>query len=159
MRKRTIAIISSVVGVVGGILGQKYFAEGSNSVAETEKFRSYYNMLNQWLCLKNEGKKIETYFKENGYNSIAIYGLGEMGTRLYEELKETSIKIKYVIDQSALSENLEIKVKGVHDELDDVDVIVVTPIFAFEEIEKALSEKVEFPIISLEEIIYELYVI
>ena len=55
------------------------------------KFKNYYNMLNKWLYLKQNGTSLDTYFKKNDYNSIAIYGMGEMGNRLYDELKQSSI--------------------------------------------------------------------
>ena len=41
------------------------------------------------------------------------------------------------------------------DELEPVDVIVVTAIYYFDEIEDMLSEKVDYPVISLEDILYE----
>ena len=42
------------------------------------------------------------------------------------------------------------------DFLEEVDVIVVTAIHYFDEIESMLGEKVDYPIISLEDIIYEI---
>ena len=42
------------------------------------------------------------------------------------------------------------------DQLTEVDAVVVTPIVFFNEIEKELSEKLDCPIISLEDILYEI---
>ena len=42
------------------------------------------------------------------------------------------------------------------DELEPVDVIVVTAIYYFDEIEDMLFEKVDYPVVSLEDILYEL---
>lgn len=161
MKKRTLTIVSAIAGMVGGFLGHKYLTKSKckcNNISDTEKFRAYYNMLNQWLYLKGKGRTLETYFIENGYKSIAIYGMGEMGTRLYEELKGSCVEIEYAVDKAAVSEDLEISVVDAQEELDDADAIVVTPIFAFDEIEQELCKKVSCPIISLEEIVYELYV-
>jgi len=41
------------------------------------------------------------------------------------------------------------------DSLEDVDVVIVTAITFFDEIETKLSEKLDCPIISLEDILYE----
>ena len=41
------------------------------------------------------------------------------------------------------------------DLLGDVDAIVVTAVTFFDEIEAALSEKIDSPVISLEDILYE----
>ena len=43
----------------------------------------------------------------------------------------------------------------VNEELEKVDVIVVTAITFFESIENELSSKVEYPIVSLEDVLYE----
>ena len=49
-----------------------------------------------------------------------------------------------------------IKIVARSEELEDVDVIVVTAIAYFGEVDQMLSEKVECPIISFEDVIYEL---
>ena len=112
-------------------------------------------MLNQWLALKQEGKSLETYFLENGYKTIAIYGMGEMGNRLYDELKGTSIKVKYAVDQNVNGTYSDIKVVDKDEEFEDVDVMVVTAVFAYCEIEEEVGSKVSFPIISLEDVVFE----
>ena len=159
MKKGTITVISTIAGILGGVLGHKYLIGNKrNSVSEAEKFKLYYHMLNQWLYLKENGKTLKSYFIENAYKSIAIYGMGEIGTHLYKELKGTGIEIKYVVDKTAVPENPEINIINTLENLEDADVIVVTPIFAFDEIEKELRQKVTLPIIYLEEINYEIYV-
>ena len=113
-------------------------------------------MLNQWLLLKQEGKSLEKYFAENGYKTIAIYGMGEMGNRLYDELKNSSVvEIKYAIDKNAAGTYSELEVFDPDDEMTEVDAVIVTAIFAFDEIEDELSEKIQCPIISLEDVVYE----
>jgi len=121
-----------------------------------DKFKLYYNLLNQWLMIKQEGKNLEQFFLDKNYHSIAIYGMGEMGNRLYEELKGTSIEVKYAIDKNAGKTYSELEVVELEDDLKKVDVIVVSAVFAFDEIEVELSEKMDCPIISLEDVVYEL---
>jgi phosphoglycerate dehydrogenase-like enzyme len=112
-------------------------------------------MLNQWLSLKQQGKSLEQYFIDNGYKSIAIYGVGEMGARLCEELKGTSIEVKYGIDKNASSTYSELEVKDAAEYVyEKVDVIVVTAIFAFDEIYGVMESKVDCPILSLEDIVF-----
>ena len=54
-----------------------------------DKLSLYYQMLNMWLEMKQKGKSIVTYLKQKGINRIAIYGMKELGERLYEEVKNT----------------------------------------------------------------------
>lgn len=76
------------------------------------------------------------------------------GERLVEELGASDITVDYVIDQNVSSNDC--KTYKMNEELPCVDAIIVTAITYFDEIESALSEKVDCPIISLEDIIYEL---
>lgn len=158
MNKGTVAVLSAIVGAAAGAAGANYL--GQKTIAQktekVDKFKGYYNMLNQWLMLKQEGKSLEKYFTDNGYKTIAIYGMGEMGNRLYDELKSsTEVEIKYAVDQNAASTYAEIDVVDKDEDYEDVDVMVVTATFAFDEISEELSEKVEFPVVSLEDVVYE----
>lgn len=158
MKKGGVAVLSTLVGAVAGAVGTNYLAEKKveQKAAKVDKFKSYYNMLNQWLSLKQEGKSLEKYFVDNGYKTIAIYGMGEMGNRLYDELKDSKeVTIKYAVDQNADSTYSELDVIDKDEEYEEADVIIVTAIFAFDEIEEELSEKVDFPIVSLEDVVYE----
>ena len=73
-----------------------------------------------------------------------------------EELKDTDIHVAYGIDKGAESIYAEIDIVSPDDNLQEVDVIVVTAITFFEDIEEKLSKKVNCPIVSLEDILYEL---
>lgn len=155
------ALLTGLVGVVGAIMGgsvmrllaNKSFDKLSGKV---DKFKGYYNILNQWIMLKQEGKTLEQYFIDNGYKTIAIYGMGEMGNRLYEELKDSNIEVKYAVDQNSKGTYSGLNVICPDDEYEAADVIVVTAIFAFDEIRKNLQEKVHFPIVSLDDVVYDI---
>ena len=84
--------------------------------------------------------------------------MGELGTRLYEELKDSNIVIKYVADKSSSINMPDVNIIDVKDMTDDVDVIVVTPIFAMDDIRIMLEKRLNCPIISLEDIVYEISV-
>lgn len=157
MKKGGIAILSTLIGAAAGAAAVgKVQGKTINQKAEkVDKFKGYYNMLNQWLVLKQEGKSLEKYFTDNGFKTIAIYGMGEMGNRLYDELKGTSVTVKYAVDKNAASTYSELDVIDPNDDYEEVDAIIVSAIFAFDEIEEMLSDKVDFPIVSLEDVVYE----
>lgn len=155
--KKGMAILTAIIGMGVGASASGYVVgkEVKKKNFKADKFKTYYNMLNQWLALKQENKNLAQYFKDNKYNSIAIYGMGEMGTRLLEELKSSDIEVTCAIDQNASNTFSEIKVLNSDDEIPEVDAIIVTAVFAFEEIEKELSKQTDCPIISLEDVVYE----
>lgn len=157
MKKSCLAVLTMVAGAVTGAAGVGTYQGKIIKIKQkkVDKFKAYYNLLNQWLILKQDGKNLEQYFIDNQYETIAIYGMGEMGNRLYDELKNTSVKIEYAIDKEAGSTYSEIEVLEIEDNLPKVDAVIVTAVFAYEEVEKLLSEKIDCNIISLEEVVYE----
>lgn len=62
----------------------------------------------------------------------------------------------YGIDRNADRIFSEVEIVNVEDTLQPVDAVVVTAIYNFDEIEEKLSELMDCPIISLEDIIYEI---
>lgn len=78
-----------------------------------------------------------------------------VGETLVDELKNSNITVLYGIDQKADSIYADVDIVFIEDELQEVDAIVVTAITFFDEIEEKLSGKVDCPIISLDDILYE----
>ena len=157
MKKGIISALSTIVGAAVGA-----GAVGSIREKEVHKWRNYsdkhlalYKMMCQWVTVKQEGKKLEDYFEKNGYKRIAIYGMSFAGDTLIDELRNSDVQVAYGIDKNASSIYAEIDVVTMEDDLDDVDAVVVTAITFFDEIAEALSEKMDCPIISLEDVLYE----
>lgn len=112
-------------------------------------------LMDQWVKVKQEGKKIEAYFIKNNYKRIAIYGMGSVGLRLVKELKDTEIEIAYGIDQNSANIYSDIKLVTMGEELSDVDAVIVTVAGGFDAISDKLSERMKCPIVAIEDIINE----
>lgn len=156
MKKNILGIVSGVVGAVVGFGAGTFLvkAKKDDDNSKEEKFRNYYNLLNTWLTIKNKNRGLEEYFESNNYKKIGIYGMGELGNRLYEELKDSSVEIVYATDKYANNTFSEIEVIEIEKITNDVDVIVVTAVFAMEFITEELKKYVDVPIISLEDVVY-----
>lgn len=161
MKKGTISVLSALTGaLVGAVAGAgavaKATGESDSKTKElAEKHLELFLMMNQWVKVKQEGKNLASYFEKKGYKKIAIYGMSYAGETLLEELKESDIEVAYGIDRKADGIYADIDIVSVDDNLEDVDAIVVTAITFFDEIEDKLSQKISCPIISLEDILYE----
>lgn len=140
------------VGVTGKIMGDKVNLWHQYS----DKHLALYKMMVQWVRVKQEGKSLSSYLMEKEYNKIAIYGMSFAGEALIDELKGSGIEIAYAIDKNADNLYSEVEIITMDDFLEEVDAIIVTAITFFEEIEEKLNEKVSCPIISLEDILYEI---
>lgn len=152
-------LLSFIAGsvITGGIIQKKSCKDLSDTRKKVEKYRNYYEMLGQWISLKNRGVKIEKYFMDNDIHNIAIYGMGNVGVHLYNELKDSKVKVDYCIDQGARMLSTEgYDIKELSDILPKVDAIVVTACFDYENIEGNLKQYVDYPVLALDEILFSL---
>lgn len=162
MKKVICSIVSALTGgFVGAGLGalktgQIMAREIVQKNAESDKFYALFMLMNQWVKVKQEGKKVSEYFEKRGYRNIAIYGMSDVGETLLSELKGTNTKVMYGIDKNATSLYSDIEIVSPVENLEQVDVIVVTAITFFDEIREELRRKVNCDIISLKDVIYEI---
>ncbi len=77
-----------------GAIYRIYQKKLSSSTKRAEKFKGYYEMLGQWITLKNSQVSIEDYFLNHDIHTIAVYGMGNMGIYLCQELKDSQIEVK-----------------------------------------------------------------
>lgn len=162
MKKGFGKVILNVLGVgMGAVAGGAVVRHASGKKMDVmqeggAKLHRLYMCFDQWLRLRQEGKNLAEYFKREGYHTVAIYGMKELGEHLYDELEGTGIIVQYIIDKNADQIYADVEVKTPDEKLDQVDAIVVTAVYYFDEIEEMLSEKVDCPVLSLEDILYEM---
>jgi hypothetical protein len=153
--------IAAVGGAIGGVA---YLGKKSNEKDKDllKRYKTYYSTSNKWILNKLERKEIGKYFEDNQLNTIAIYGFGSMGDMFYEEIKNSNVKVAYIIDKKAegLSYDMgETKVIGLNEisEQEPVDAIIITPIYDYDAILADLDEMNDSTqVISLEDIIFDL---
>ncbi len=154
MKKSIISVLSIMAG---GIIGASAVGKISNDRAEkiqekSNKHLALFLMMNNWVRVKQEGKNLSSYLKEQGYKRIAIYGMSFAGETLVNELMDSEIELTYGIDQRDGLYSY-INILSIDNALPEVDAIIVTAITFFDEIERVLKNKVSCPIISLSDII------
>lgn len=123
---------------------------------EVEKYKSNYELLDKWMFIKEKQRSVSEYLNEKGYKAVAIYGFSNIGKHLYKELVNRDFSIRYVLDQNTAINYENIKISQVEDIRDDVDIIIVTSIFYYDEIRSLLKNKVKSQIVSLAEILEEI---
>ena len=161
MKKRFGGVFSTVAGMIVGAVAGGTAAGTVSSKKMKEmaqkggKVHQLYMAFDQWLRIRQEGRTLVEYFEKWNYKTVAIYGMKELGERLYDELEGSGITVRYIIDKNADLIYANVDVVTPDEKLDPVDVIVVTALYYFDEIEEMLSERVDCPIISLEDILYE----
>lgn len=156
LTKVALTTAGGIVGAVVGAswVGKKFNKKANNEFQRAEKHLTIMKVMNQWIIDLQDGKRLSSYFLENGYHSIAIYGMSYLGERLVDELLDSDVEVKYGIDRNAANIYTEIEVVTPDRRLDSVDVIVVASPFYYDEIERELSTKTKCPIISIEDVVY-----
>lgn len=161
MGKNSKLLMTAILGAAAG------FAAGEKTIGKARKkamdkmeddnikFQEFYSLLLQWVHMRNEGRTIGAYLKKCGYHTVAIYGMKELGEELLYELRDGEVEVKYAIDRNADDLYMEIDVRHPDEHLEPVDVVVVTAVHWFEEIEKDMKKRVSCPILSLEDIVYD----
>lgn len=157
MKKGVISVLSALTGAVigAGAVGKVTGESIDRAKSMSDKHLALFLMMNQWVKIKQDGKNLSEYFEKNGYKKIAIYGMSYVGETLIDEIKDSSVTVAYGIDKKADSIYADVDVLSMDDDLKPVDVVVITAITFFHEIEEKLSERISCPIISLEDILYE----
>ena len=124
--------------------------------AVTEKrFEIGFHLLNQWLCMRQNEKTLLPFFEDNFIESVAIYGMGALGERLYDELQGSPVTVRYAIDRMAASKKQDgLKIYSADaDSLPETDAVVVTPVQDYAAIMEFLEMKTDAAILSLKDII------
>lgn len=121
------------------------------------KLHRNYILMYQWILNHIYGLSIGDYLKGRNIKYIAIYGYGDLGSLLLDELLKSDICIRYCVDRNAnrlqsISQNVPIVSYEEIESDSDVDAIIVTAVTEFTEIKKSIQEKYK-QVISLEEVI------
>ncbi|MDE7253384.1 MAG: glycosyltransferase [Acetatifactor sp.] len=118
-----------------------------------KKDNKILNLYERWLRLKDNNSGIYTFFQDNDFEKVAVYGMGSLGRSLCSELRSHNIDITYVIEQNSDRKNKDFTFYSIQDELPEADVIIITPITFYEEIAEQLAKKVKCPLLSFDDIV------
>lgn len=158
MKKFLLVVISAMGGAaISAVCMNMLMKKRINTIKNmSDKFYALFRLQNQWVKVKQENKSIVSYLHDNAIKSVAIYGMSFVGERLLKELENSDIEVKYAIDKNADRIYTDIEVVTPEEKLDEVDAIIVTPVFFYNEIAENLSGKVDSEIISIEDILYDI---
>lgn len=158
MKKILLYVLDFIVGIFVGIAatGKQAFGDMKKEDEKLQKMHKFYNLLVCWLQKKQEGKSIVEYLNGQGYKRIVIYGMKELGELLLHECKDSDIDVVCIVDKNPNIICDSIKVVRPEEELPEADVMIVTAVFHYSEIEQNMRNRINFQIESLENIIFQM---
>lgn len=107
--------------------------------------------------LSSESVSIQKIMLVQGYSTIGIYGMGKLGKLFYEQIVHTKIKVCYGIDRNTNIQIPCLNIRTVENVRQDMDAVIVTSEFYYDEIVEQLQDKVKCPIILLTDLLNEYY--
>lgn len=130
----------------------------SNDIVTHNKYYAMYIFMIRWMEVVAKKKSIENYFLSKGISKLAIYGTGHIGRLIYNQLKNSDVTVLYGIDQNIENNFIseDIPLYTIEELFPDVQAIIVTPFYAFQEIKKNLQKKVKCKLFSVDEMIEEI---
>ncbi|RKM59521.1 hypothetical protein D6856_09900 [Butyrivibrio sp. XB500-5] len=151
------AVLIFIAGVVVGafFMGRQYQEHCKFIERNAERFVGIYGVTLRWIRLQQEGKKLSDYFEKNNYKTVAIYGMSEVGYAILDELERNGISVKYCIDRNADNIFARVKMYRPDEELPQVDAVIVAVVQYYNEINETLKSKMNCPIISASDVVWE----
>lgn len=130
------------------------YGENTNQ-NQYKKVSAINALLFKWLEAKQKNISMEMYFKAEHISRIAIYGMGDLGRRLYDELENSEIRITHILDRNPGNMGSILDFSSVDGQEMETDAVIVTVVFA-ESIVRKLRGKGYERVITLAEILDEL---
>lgn len=132
--------------------------ENTNNFVQEEERRDKYSvmikLLSQWIANRQRGLSISRYLETRGMKQVAIYGMGDLGQRLCDELADTDVIVEYAIDRRAEHIISSVRLINTEEKYEVVDAIIVTSVYDFEKVKRLINAKTECEILSLEKVVY-----
>ncbi len=152
-----VAVIISIGNTAAYLSMQRQFKKKlGESKALVQKNDQIIRAFERWMKLKQKGKSIAAFLQQSGYSHVAIYGFGKLGACLYEELRDSKVKVDYIIDKNPDVISVEKDKYSVGVELPDTEMIIVTSITFFNQVQDEVIDYCRCPIFSLEDILQEM---
>lgn len=139
----------------GKFIGKQYEKHCELIAKQADRFSEFYTLMQQWVKTYQAGRRLEDYFKKNNYKKIAVYGMSEMGYMVLKELEDSEVEVSYCIDKNADNLFAKYDVRRPDEELEPVDAVIVAVVQYYDEVKEALSEKLDCPVISLSDVVWE----
>ena len=148
-------ILSCLYAGVITFVFRLYFNRTKEEIEKVKKMIRINEALNKWLELVQNGRSLTIYFLNNGYKSVAIYGMGDLGKKLFYELTKEGVDVLYTIDKNIGTDDAY-KMVSLTEKLPGADVMVVTAVSSFDEIYLDLKSRFDGEIVNIEDVLWSI---
>lgn len=141
---------------------KKYYIELKNeklcekqSAINTQylKLETAFSLAIKWLEIKQKGYNLSEYFRKNDIQTIAIYGMSYLGCRLYDELENGDIEVRYLLDRKPNKMDSILEFGSLDGEKLLIDAIVVTVALTEKQVINEIKQKGYQKVVGLSEVL------
>lgn len=128
------------------------------NVCERDFFIQLYELMEKPELFADLGKNLTRYFHRNDYRNIAVYGVGKLGKLILRNIDVTQLESICTVDENkeAQFENIETVTIWELANREKLDMVLVTPLLDYPQIEAQICSMREIPVISAKELMCDL---
>lgn len=121
---------------------------------EIIKWRTYSNLMVQWVQMKRKGRNLSEYLEKYNCKKISVYGIGDIGKLCCDEiLTSKTVEMLYIIDSNVRGNYKGYSIILPEQVNNEVDAIIITPVHSYVGIARVLCQYTEAKLISLEDMV------
>lgn len=122
---------------------------------ESQKLKEIIRCFDMWLSARDNNCFIGSYLQKLNVKVVGIYGYGRLGKHLLNELEDSGVEIRWIMDKRNLSGQIDYCCLDPDDEEIplDLDMIINTALGSIEEVEKKFIDLGFNKVVSIEEIL------
>lgn len=128
------------------------------NTCERDFFIRLYELMEKPELFVSLRENLTRYFSMNGYRNIAVYGVGKLGTLLLRNIDTAKLESICIIDKNETAgfAGIEkIDLEGLADRK-EIDMVLVTPLLDYPQIEVQICSICEIPVISAKELMCDM---
>ena len=143
----------------GSELNPRRYLDNNELKKDLIKQKNIVRLYDMWMAATERGRSISKLLMKKGIQTVVIYGMSMLGGRLYHELKSCGqIDVMYGFEQN---ERINVPGLKLYRSIDGAtikpDVVIVTALTTYDDIYRALKEQGYKKIMSIDELLYEMY--
>lgn len=128
------------------------------NIYERDFFIQLYELMERPELLASLKESLARYFKMNGYRNVAVYGVGKLGTLILRNIDASQLSSLCIMDESASAcfggiEKISVEELAGRNE---IDMVLVTPLLDYPQIEAEICSRCSIPVISAKELIFDM---
>lgn len=126
------------------------------NILKSDSKSLYAVITDKWEKIHELGYSVKDYLMNKNIKKVAIYGMGALGCRLYDEIYSNEISVVYVVDKNARNISQVVMVKEPEVDMGDIDILIIAVANEERELVDYYKEKLSVEVVGISEILENL---